>query len=85
MDVIDMVRWILGPEWVLDITIYTYDECCGDGKVDTKTGVGGHLSSFPSLCCTWAILSFFFSFLSCLEHVSPSSLFFLFCIAHVSF
>jgi hypothetical protein len=26
---------ILGPEWMLDITIYTYDECCGDG-VNTK-------------------------------------------------
>ena len=27
MGMMDMVRWILGPEWVLDITIY--DECCG--------------------------------------------------------
>jgi hypothetical protein len=22
MDMMDMVRWILGPKWVLDITIY---------------------------------------------------------------
>jgi hypothetical protein len=38
MDVMDMVRWILNPEWVLDITIY--DECCGDGKVDTRLRTG---------------------------------------------
>jgi hypothetical protein len=48
-----------------------------DGKVDTKTGVGGHLSPFLSLFWTWFILSSFFLFLSCLEHVSPSSLFFV--------
>jgi hypothetical protein len=27
MGVVSMVRWILGPEWVLGITIHIYDEC----------------------------------------------------------
>jgi hypothetical protein len=45
MDVMDMVRWILGLEWVLDITIY--DECCGDGKVDIRLGAGVD-DEFPS-------------------------------------
>ena len=51
MDIMDMVRWILGPEWVLVmvyIYIYTHDECFGDGKVDTRPGMG---SSYYHMIC----------------------------------
>ena len=32
------VRWILGPEWVPAITVNA--EYYGDGKMDTRPGVG---------------------------------------------
>jgi hypothetical protein len=43
-----MVRWILDPEWVLDITTCImnvffcemYNECYDDGKVYTRPGMG---------------------------------------------
>jgi hypothetical protein len=41
-----MVRWILVPEWVLDITIH--EECWGDGKVDTWPRAG---ASYYHLNC----------------------------------
>jgi hypothetical protein len=74
MGVMDMVRWILDSEQVLAITIYIYDECYGDGSMDTTPGTGAsyyhqiywnsflsdHISLlFPSLFWTWAILLFF--------------------------
>jgi hypothetical protein len=47
-DMIAMVRWILDPEWVLDITTCImnvffcemYNECYDDGKVYTRPGMG---------------------------------------------
>jgi hypothetical protein len=34
----DVARWLLGPEWVLAITVN--DEYDDDGKVDTRPGMG---------------------------------------------
>jgi hypothetical protein len=81
-----MVRSMLGSERVLDITIH--DDCCGNGKVDTRSRMG---DSYYHLIC-WnsflhdriSLLSFFMfghalSFLSPFFHHSLSmSLFFSF-------
>ena len=87
MAMVCMVRWILGPEWVLDITIYMMNVLVmvrwTPGMewvlVITIKFIGTpfcmfHLSPFSSFFWTWAI-SFFPHFFSCFEHVF--SLFFL--------
>jgi hypothetical protein len=60
---VSMVRWILGSEWVLDITIH--DECCGDDKVDTRPRVGAsyyHLIYWNAFLYDLVSLSLFFLF-----------------------
>ena len=77
MAMVGMVRWILGPEWVLDITIHMWWELWVDGKVDTTPGMDTsyYHQNYGTPFCMISSLPYF-SFILDMGYFSFLSLFF---------